>query len=151
MILQIKDKSEKQRICREILEALPEWFEVEESRERYISECADRIFIAAEENGRYSGFLVLKVTGNATIEIAVMGVLKDFHRQGIGKKLVAMAKDTARELGYSFMQVKTVAMGKYPDYDQTNQFYIGCGFKEFEVSPLLWDEANPCQIYIMSL
>ena len=26
-----------------------------------------------------------------------------------------------------------------------------CGFKEFEVLPLLWDEANPCQIYVMSL
>ncbi len=25
------------------------------------------------------------------------------------------------------------------------------GFKEFEVIPTLWDEANPCQIYVMSL
>ncbi len=28
---------------------------------------------------------------------------------------------------------------------------ISCGFKEFEVFPLLWDDANPCQIYAMSL
>ncbi|HAF26305.1 MAG TPA: GNAT family N-acetyltransferase, partial [Lachnospiraceae bacterium] len=25
------------------------------------------------------------------------------------------------------------------------------GFKEFEVFPDLWDEANPCQVYVMSL
>ncbi len=25
------------------------------------------------------------------------------------------------------------------------------GFKEFEVFPTLWDEWNPCQIYVMAL
>ena len=49
------------------------------------------------------------------------------------------------------MQVKTVQMGKYEDYDNTNRFYISLGFKEFEVFPTLWDEANPCQIYVMSV
>ena len=49
------------------------------------------------------------------------------------------------------MQVKTVKMGMYEDYDKTNRFYISCGFKEFELFPLYWDEANPCQIYVMSL
>ena len=53
--------------------------------------------------------------------------------------------------GYSFLQVKTVQMGKYEDYDRTNRFYISLGFKEFEVFPLLWDELNPCQVYVMSL
>ena len=52
---------------------------------------------------------------------------------------------------YEFMQVKTVKMGMYEDYDKTNEFYFSCGFKEFEVFPLLWDAANPCQIYVMSL
>ena len=61
------------------------------------------------------------------------------------------AKEVARAEGYEFMQVKTVKMGMYEDYDKTNHFYISCGFKELEVFPLLWDEANPCQIYVMSL
>ena len=93
----------------------------------------------------------MKETGNATVELAVMGVRKDYHRQGIGKQLVEKAKEIARKEGYSFMQVKTVQLGKYEDYDKTNLFYIACGFKEFEVFPLLWDEANPCQIYVMAL
>ena len=42
-------------------------------------------------------------------------------------------------------------MGMYKDYDCTNRFYISLGFKEFEVIYTLWDENNPCQIYVMAL
>jgi len=42
-------------------------------------------------------------------------------------------------------------MGKYEAYDKTNRFYISLGFKEFEIFPTLWDERNPCQIYVMAL
>ena len=69
----------------------------------------------------------------------------------MGRSLFAAAKEQARKDGYSFMQVKTVQMGRYPDYDDTNRFYLAMGFHEFEVFPTLWDEANPCQIYVMSL
>lgn len=151
MVVQIHDKNEKKAISRKILEALTEWFEVKESREQYIAESADQLFLAAEENGEYVGFLCLKETGSATVELAVMGVLKEHHRGGFGRELVEKAKETAKASGYSFMQVKTVQMGKYEDYDRTNLFYIGCGFKEFEVFPTYWDEANPCQIYVMAL
>ena len=51
----------------------------------------------------------------------------------------------------SFIQVKTVQMGKYAEYDDTNRFYLSLGFKELEVFPTLWDEWNPCQIYIMAI
>ena len=46
MIRFIEDKDEKRKISREILEALTEWFEVEESREQYIRESADQPFWA---------------------------------------------------------------------------------------------------------
>ena len=151
MIGQIFDKNEKRTIARKVLEALKDWFEVDESREQYIRESADRIFIAAKENKEYVGFLCLKETGRDTVELAVMGVLMEYHRSGIGRQLFEKAKAIAVSEGYSFMQVKTVQMGKYPDYDKTNLFYISCGFKEFEVFPEYWDEDNPCQIYVMSL
>lgn len=57
----------------------------------------------------------------------------------------------AKRLGYSFIQVKTVQMGIYDIYDNTNRFYLSLGFKELEVFPTLWDECNPCQIYIMAI
>lgn len=36
-------------------------------------------------------------------------------------------------------------------YDVTNRFYLSLGFREFEVFPTLWDEWNPCQVYVMGL
>ena len=150
-IEQITDIKEKQCIARTILEDLTEWFEVKESREQYISDCAEWIFLAAKDEGKTVGFLCLKETGKDTVELAGMGVMKKSHRSGAGRALVDEAKSIAREKGYSFFQVKTVQMGMYEDYDRTNMFYLACGFKEFEVIPQIWDEANPCQIYVMSL
>ncbi len=151
MVVTIKDSDEKRAIARTVLEDLMQWFEVEESREGYIHDCAGWSFLAAKDDDRIMGFLCLKETGHATVELAVMGVMKEYHRNGVGRELVEMAKEVAKADGYEFMQVKTVKMGMYEDYDRTNLFYISCGFKEFEIFPLLWDEANPCQIYVMSL
>lgn len=151
MIEQIKDSETKKAIARKILEALHDWFEVDESREKYIADCVNWIFLAAKEDDEYVGFLCLKETGDATVELAVMGVLKEYHRKGLGRKLFEAAKKIAGEEGYSFMQVKTVKMGVYEDYDITNRFYKACGFKEFEVIKEIWGEENPCQIYVMSL
>lgn len=151
MVEQITEKDTKRAIARAILESLREWFEVDESREKYIEECADWIFLADKEDDKYAGFLCLKETGKETVELAVMGVLKEYHRRGIGRALFEEARKTAKEKGYSFMQVKTVQMGMYEDYDITNRFYLSCGFKEFEVIKELWGEENPCQIYVMSL
>ena len=150
-IERISDADLKRTICRTILESLREWFEVDESREKYISDCADWTFFAAKEGDAYVGFLCLKETGRATVELAVMGVLKSHHRRGVGRALFEAAKGAAAEAGYSFMQVKTVKMGVYEDYDRTNRFYQSLGFKEFEVIEALWGEDNPCQIYVMAL
>ena len=149
--IQIFDQKEKTRIARVVLEALPEWFAVEEAREDYIRKSADWAFFAAFEGERAVGFLCVKQTGEATAELAVMGVLQEFHRRGVGRGLFAAAKAFAVNQGYEFMQVKTVRMGMYESYDRTNLFYKSLGFKEFEVFPTLWGEADPCQIYVMAL
>lgn len=103
------------------------------------------------ENEKAVGFLYLKQTGKDTIDLAIKGVLKEYHRKGIGKSLFECAKKAAKENGYSFIQVKTIQMGKYEDYDNINRFYIFLLFKEFEIFPTLWDEWNPCQIYVMAV
>ena len=150
-IVEITDRERKAAVARAVLEALPDWFGVAESREAYIRDSGSQPFFCAMAEGAPIGFLYLKETGRDTVELAVMGVLRPYHRQGAGKALFQAAKDYARRQGYSFMQVKTVQMGKYPDYDRTNLFYRALGFKELEVFPTLWDEANPCQVYVMAL
>ena len=154
-IIKVINDEEKKKITRAILEALPEWFGIVESREEYILDSVGKDFFCAIEKDNVVGFLYLKQTGKDTVELAVMGVLKEYHRKGIGRALFEYAKESVKESvkesGYSFIQVKTVKMGMYEDYDRTNQFYISLGFKEFEVLDSLWDENNPCQIYVMAV
>lgn len=151
MIRLVEEAEEKRGIARHILEALPDWFGIPEAVEKYVRESADQMMAASYEGETPNGFLCLKETGRDTVELAVMGVRKEAHRQGIGRALFEEAKRRARAKGYSFIQVKTVKMGCYEEYDRTNLFYLSLGFREFEVMPTLWDEANPCQIYVMSL
>ena len=147
----IDDPEDRQRMVRAVLTALPEWFGIPEATEAYIRESAGQACFAALRGTEPVGFLCLKETGRATMELAVLGVLKPYHRQGIGTALFEAARDFARAHGYAFLQVKTVQMGRYPAYDATNRFYQHLGFQEFEVLPELWGEQNPCQIYVMAL
>lgn len=151
MIRQLHQPEEKQVVARAILTALPEWFGIPEAREDYIRRSASQPCFAAYEEGTPVGFLCLEETGCATVEVYVMGVVKRCHHQGIGTALFLAAKAWAAEQGYAFMQVKTVQEGRYPEYDATNAFYRHLGFQEFEVFPTLWDEWNPCQVYVLSL
>ena len=151
LIREVIQDGDKKMISRQILEALPDWFEVPEAREEYIRSSEGKPFFAAFRGQVPVGFLYLKETGKATVELAVTGVLKALHRRGTGRALFEAAKAYAVAAGYEFMQVKTVAEGLYEDYDRTNLFYLALGFKEFEVIPTLWDEGNPCQIYVMAL
>ena len=151
VIRQIDSDIEKASIARTLLESLPDWFGIPEATEEYIADSKGRPFFCAYADDVPIGFLYLKETGRHTVELAVMGVLKQYHRQGIGRKLFMEAKNEAKRLGYSFVQVKTVQMGRYDIYDDTNRFYLSLGFKELEVFPTLWDECNPCQIYIMAI
>lgn len=151
MVLRITDEEAKKAIARRVLEALPEWFGIPKATEAYIQQSAQQAFFAIQKEADPIAFLCLKETGKATVELSVMAVLKPYHRQGLGKELVSAAKVYAANKGYSFMQVKTVEMGHYQSYDITNNFYLSQGFKEFEVFPTLWDEWNPCQIYVTHL
>ena len=112
-IRELLGDDQKRQVMRLILEALPDWFGIADAREEYIRESAGKPFFCAYDGERPIGFLYLKQTGRDTVELYVMGVLKEFHRQGTGRALVNAAKRTAREMGYSFMQVKTVQMGRY--------------------------------------
>ena len=150
-VREIEDPGDKKAIAREILEDLSDWFGIREARETYIEESAGQPFWAAFREERPVGFLCLKETGQATAELSVMGVRRECHGQGIGRELFAAAKAWAKRQGYSFLQVKTVQMGHYENYDRTNRFYLSMGFKEFEVFPALWDKGNPCQIYVMEV
>lgn len=147
-IRRIEEQGEKAKIVKEILLDLPEWFGIEQSTNAYIQHCKELPVWAYFKNQVPIGCIVVKQTGNATLEIYVMGVKKQYHRLQIGKKLFHTIEDYAVKNNYKFIQVKTVKQGCYKEYDQTNRFYQSIGFYEFECIKTLWDEHNPCQIYV---
>lgn len=148
IIKDIVDDREKERISREILRDLPEWFGMPESTEEYIVDSRDKPFLACFIDDEAVGFVVLNATSKDCADIFVMGVKKKYHRMKIGTRLHEAYEELAKNLGYTYSQVKTVQMGHYREYDITNNFYISVGYKELECFPTLWDEWNPCQIYI---
>lgn len=148
IIKEIVDIDEKEKISREILNDLPEWFGMPESTEEYITDSQDKPFIACFMDNEAVGFVVLNATSVDCADIFVMGIKKNYHRMGIGTKLNDAYEELAKKLGYTYSQVKTVQSGHYKEYDITNNFYKSVGYKELEVFPTLWDEWNPCQVYI---
>jgi len=150
-IREVADKREKEAVSRDVLNDLPEWFGLPESTEEYIHDSQDKPLIACYVDGEAAGFIVLNATSRDCADIFVMGVKKKFHRMGVGAKLNSAFEAMAKELGYTYSQVKTVQMGHYKEYDSTNRFYMAMGYRELECFPTLWDEWNPCQIYIKYL
>lgn len=151
MIVEVEEKDRKEQICREILKTLPDWFGNPESIEEYATNCRDLPLWADMDSGKARGFIAFKATSPYAGEVHVMGVRQEYHRHGVGRELFASLYSHAKAMGFYFLTVKTVQMGRYPDYDRTNLFYQGLGFKELECFPTLWDEANPCQVYVMDV
>lgn len=151
MISYIENENIKEKICKEILEQLPEWFSKKDGITQYAKESRISHLWVAVENEKTVGFIVMKETSPYTVEINVMGVIKEYQRKGIGAELFKSFYDFAKNNNYEFIQVKTVKSGKYASYDITNSFYKKLGFRELESFDNLWDKNNPCQIYIMSV
>ena len=150
MVTFVDGPDRREAIARKILEALPDWFGIPESREEYVQASRSQPFWADLESGESRGFLTLRETSPYAAELAVMGVLPEYQRQGVGRALFAAIGPYVRARGYEFLQVKTVREGCYAAYDSTNAFYRSLGFRELECFPTLWDEWNPCQVYVMA-
>ncbi len=148
----LTDAERKNHAAARILHQLPAWFGIPQATQEYVKESTQLPMWAVYGDGEDAplpvGFAALKQTGDKTAEIFVMGVEPGYHRRGLGRKLMAALESWAAKQGYLYLQVKTVQMGRYEEYDRTNRFYRAVGFRELECFPTLWDPHNPCQIYI---
>jgi N-acetylglutamate synthase-like GNAT family acetyltransferase len=97
MVQWVEKPDEREAAAREVLEALPDWFGIPESREASIRDSRAQPFWADLENGTVRGVLALRETSPYTAELAAMGVLPAYHRQGIGRALFAAFHQYARE------------------------------------------------------
>ena len=139
-------------LCRAVLEALPAWFGIPESREAYIAEVAALAMVAAYDGAKPVGFATLRPQTPATAELHLIAVLERHHRHGIGAQLLRRIEALAQQQGARFLTVKTLAPSNPdPGYAATRAFYERQGFLPVEVFPLLWGPENPCLLMIKAL
>ncbi|HOQ76692.1 MAG TPA: GNAT family N-acetyltransferase [Thermoclostridium sp.] len=144
-VREVHDKDLKTSITLEIMNALPDWFSPPEDIVRKSAIHRDMPFFAAFDGDRAIGFVALKIHNEYTIDMYTLGVLQEYHRQGVGSAILKAVEDYGRRNGYRFITVKTLdASAQYEPYERTRTFYLKNGFCPLEVFPLFWNEENPC-------
>ena len=150
VIEEVKSEDQKMAVVAEILKDLPEWFGIPESTQAYIEGAKTLQVWAAYQESDLVGFVSLSYSSEDCAEIDCLGIKKAHQGRGIGSQLLAILESEARKK-VDYLQVKTVAEGSNKEYDRTNDFYRGLGFKKLEIFPQLWSPQNPCQILIKKL
>lgn len=148
----ITDIELKSKICNEVLRSLPDWFGIEEAIVEYVQDVKSQYFLSAFICDVPIGFISVKDHNKYTSEIYVLGILKEFHRMGIGKQLVSNIEEHMVKSNKKFLTVKTLS-DSHPDeyYKRTRQFYKAMGFYPIEEFKTLWGESNPCLLMLKPL
>lgn len=131
-------------VCAEVLADLPEWFGIEEANKNYAEQAEILPTFVAKVEGIVAGFMSLKLHSKGSAELYVLGVLKKYHRQGLGQKLLEASEQYLKNEGVVYVQVKTLAeQAGDPNYEKTRKFYLANDYVTLEVFPDLWDPHNP--------
>ncbi|MCL6281973.1 GNAT family N-acetyltransferase [Ruegeria sp. 2012CJ41-6] len=88
----------------------------------------DDIVHLAERAGRVLGVIVL-IRKEAALLVANLAVSAEAQGTGIGGRLMQMAEDAAREMGYARMTLRT-----HVGLSGTRRFYVALGWDETGVS-----------------
>ena len=132
-------------ISRSIMHSLRKWFNPAEDIEAKALLHRDMDFVAAYNGDGAVGFLALKQHNLYTCEIFNMGVLEEYHGQGLGSALIEAACAYCHRQGNRFLTIKTLdASVNYEPYERTRAFYRRRGFLPLEVIKNYWNEENPC-------
>jgi len=151
-IKKINNCKERNWICEKIILSLPGWFGLEKANKEYIEKVANTTFYAAYMFGKEVGFFSIISHFPQTSEIYVCGILSEYHRLGIGKKLLKVIEKDLKKKGVKFLTVKTLS-ASHPDkgYAKTRKFYETVGFVPLEEFKELWGKENPCLFMVKEL
>jgi XTP/dITP diphosphohydrolase len=135
----------KARICRDLLQCLPDWFGIPEAVGRFCDEARDLPMWVARDGDEAVGFATLRQHFPAAAELHLIAVRSTHHRAGIGARLLAAIEAHLKDTATRALTVKTLAPAAGdPCYARTHRFYAAQGFAPLEVFPTLWNEENPC-------
>jgi GNAT superfamily N-acetyltransferase len=129
--------------CAEILAGLPEWFGLEEGRDRCARDVQEQPGLVAESGGAVQGFLTWREATAAAAEITWLAVRRERHRAGFGRSLVEEAAACASAAGLRVVTAWTVSdADPDPHYAATRAFYARLGFVPVAEANL-WGPDNP--------
>lgn len=138
--------------CANIIAALPDWFGIPEANAAYLESLKKFPSWVAINGEKVVGVITLTGPYPGSFEIHFMAVHPDYHRQGIGKKLVKQVEEEARKSEGKWLHVKTLSSAHPdPNYAHTRDFYIALGFTPLFESDTIWGPENPAVILIKSL
>jgi GNAT superfamily N-acetyltransferase len=128
---------EAEGLCRKITSDLPEYFGLPEANEHYALGVRSRINFAAKVAGQQVALLSMDFPYPSNSNIYWMGVMHEYHRSGIGKRLLHEAIRFADDKGIKTMTVETLAESESDEnYLKTYRFYEACGFSPmFNLKP----------------
>lgn len=138
--------------CSKIIAALPDWFGIPEANAAYLESLNKFPSWVAIKDERVVGVIKLAESYPGSFEIHFLAVHPDFHRQGVGRKLVNLVQEEARKREGKWLHVKTLSPS-HPDpyYARTREFYFALGFSPLFETDALWGPENPAVILIKAL
>jgi ribosomal protein S18 acetylase RimI-like enzyme len=80
--------------------------------------------IIALDGKRLAGFILAQF-GDESVHIALLGVAKEYRRQGLGRRLVQWVEDTAKIAGLFLVRLEVRAIKRDARY-----FYASLGYRE---------------------
>jgi GNAT superfamily N-acetyltransferase len=144
--------------CRGLLAGLPEWFAPSAAAAytadlaRYPSWVATRPSPGAEPEAAVVGCMTLTAPQPGALEVHLLAVHHEHHRQGVGRVLLGVAERFARRAGARILQVKTVGPSSPdPYYARSRAFYQSLGFVPLFETDRLWASGEPALVLVKSL
>lgn len=153
MTIEIRPFEEADRNdCRELLASLPDWFGIDESNRAYIAGLGRLPTAVAFDGEALVGFAALEEHNPRSIELHVIAVAPDRHRQGVGSALLDWAERVCRERGVPWFHVKTRGpITPDPGYEKTRLFYEAMGFAPLFETLALWGPEDSALVMVKKL
>ncbi len=131
--------------CEKILRRLPEWFGDEQTMIDYGIEIDGLPTFMINMHHQVCGFISLKMHYKESAELYVLGILPEYHHQGLGRAAVESVTEYCRNQGIEYLQIKTLGPAtNWPSYESTRRFYLSLGFRPLEEFQTLWGPNCPC-------
>jgi len=135
----------------ELVKSLPQWFTPDVVEKAPADAARLPARVAVNETGVPVGLVVWKVKGTEA-EIEWIMVAPEFHRQGLGRRLVADLVARLRGTGVTRLVVNTVAPSvDYEPYARTRGFYEAMGFLLERTEPAGWPDGTDKGTYVLKV